>query len=151
MEHFIDYAQQNNNNGGRLKCPYNGRQVVNRATSSALPIPKLYYLKLMNFTSSGLKEALTKIANEFGEERMILETLTSKSTSQYKAISEEQLLLSYTKLEEAKDYLKQYPNDALIIDNVAWQEDGIAFWKAHIENAEIQQLLDNALAEKIVD
>ena len=105
----------------------------------------------MNFTSSGLKEALTKIANEFGEERMILETLTSKSTSQYKAISEEQLLLSYTKLEEAKDYLKQYPNDALIIDNVAWQEDGIAFWKAHIENAEIQQLLDNALAEKIVD
>ncbi len=22
MEHFIDYAQQNNNKGGRIKCPY---------------------------------------------------------------------------------------------------------------------------------
>ena len=79
-----------------------------------------------------LKEALTKIMNECDEEGMILETLNSKSPSQLKIISEEQLLLSYTKLEEAKDYLTQYPTDPLIIENISWQQDSIACWKANI-------------------
>ena len=79
-----------------------------------------------------LKEALTKIRNEFEEEGQVLETLKSISPSQLKVISEEQLPLSYTRVEEGKDYLKQYPNDPLIIENIAWHEDSIAFWKANI-------------------
>ena len=92
-----------------------------------------------------LKEALTKIMNECDEEGMILETLNSKSPSQLKIISEEQLLLSYTKLEEAKDYLNQYPTDPLIIENISWQKDSIAFWKANIGYAERDILFRNCL------
>ena len=91
-----------------------------------------------------LKEALTKIRNEFEEEGQVLETLKSISPSQLKIISEEQLPLSYTRLEEGKDYLKQYPNDPLIIENIAWHEDSIAFWKANIGYAERNLLLEVA-------
>tara|TARA_B100001996_G_scaffold315125_1_gene257926 strand:- start:534 stop:848 length:315 start_codon:yes stop_codon:yes gene_type:complete len=95
-----------------------------------------------------LKEALTKIRNEFEEEGQVLETLKSISPSQLKIISEEQLPLSYTRLEEGKDYLKQYPNDPLIIENIAWHEDSIAFWKANIGYAERNLLLENALRKE---
>ena len=92
-----------------------------------------------------LKEALTQIKNDFDEEGQVLETLNTNNPSQLKTISEEQLPLSYKRLEEGKDYLKQYPNDPLIIENVSWQEDSIAFWKANIEYAERDILLRNCL------
>ena len=92
-----------------------------------------------------LKETLTKIRNEFEEEGQVLETLKSISPSQLKIISEEQLPLSYTRLEEGKDYLKQYPNAPLIIENIAWHEDSIAFWKANIGYAERDILFRNCL------
>jgi len=79
------------------------------------------------------KLLLTIIRDERRDQRKILHTLQSLPPSQQIIISKDQLVHSYERLEEANDYLKQFPNDPYIQENVAFNEDDITFWKSMTE------------------